>query len=93
VKPAALLARAGVDVAQRGPRTERAVTDDELGLVQPAALHVPKDASPALGALPVAVLHGEELLLAVLAHADHDQQAHLRVLAEPDAHVDAVMNR
>ena len=39
----------------------RAVADHELGLVQPAALHIAEHAGPALGALAVTVLDGEQL--------------------------------
>jgi hypothetical protein len=38
----------------------------------------------------VSALDRQQLLLAVLTHADHDQQADLRVLAEPHGDVDAV---
>ena len=79
-----------VDVTERGPRAERAVTDHELGLVEPAALQIAEHARPALGALAVAVLDREQLLLAVLAHADHDQQTHLRILTEAHGDMDAV---
>lgn len=43
-----------------------------------------------LGRLAIAVRDGQQLLDAVLADADHDQQAHLRVLTEPDPDVDSV---
>ena len=90
MKPAALLARAGVNVAQRGPRAQGAVTDDQLGLVQATALDVTEHAGPDSVALAVAVLDRQQLLLAVLADADHDQQTHLRVLTETDGDVDPV---
>jgi hypothetical protein len=86
VHPALLAARAGVDVPERRPRTQRAVAADELGLVETAIAQVAQDDRPGLGALAVAVLDREQLLDAVLADADDDQQAQLVVLAE--AHLD-----
>ena len=67
VEPAALLARAGEDVPERGPCTQRAVADDELGLVQAAALHAAEHAGPGLGRLAVAILDRQELLLCTRA--------------------------
>ncbi len=90
VNPTPLLACFGEHVAQRRPRSERAVADDELGAVQPAALHVAEHARPRVARLAVAVLHGEQLLLAVLAHADHHEQAQLVVLAQAHRHVHPV---
>ena len=90
MNPAALLSGAGEHVAQRGPRAERAVAGHELRLVQPAVAQIAEHRRPRVLALAVAVLDREQLLLAVLADADHDQQAQLGILAEPDADVDAV---
>src|SRR4051812_43191445 len=78
------------DVPERRPRTQRAVADHELGFVEPAVLEIAHDRGPGLGALAVAVLDREQLLDAVLAHTDHDQQAQPIVLAEPDRDMDAV---
>jgi len=50
--------------------------------VQAAGLEVAQHDSPRLAALAVAILHSEQLLLAVLANAEHDEQAHAVVLAE-----------
>src|SRR3954451_9079939 len=88
--PTRLAARAGKHVAQRRPRAERAVADHQPGFVQPALLEIAHDRSPGLGALAVAVLDRQELLDAVLAHTDHDEQAEPVVLAEPDRDMDAV---
>ena len=90
MEPAALLARAGEHVSERGPCPERAITDDELRLVQPTTLEIAKHAGPALGRLAVAILDREELLDAVLPDTDHDQQTHLGILAETHLDVDPV---
>jgi hypothetical protein len=90
VHPAALLPSLGEHVAQRRPGPERAVTDDELRTVQPAALEITQHARPGVGGLAVAVLDRQELLGAVLANADHDQQAQPVVLAQADRHVHAI---
>jgi hypothetical protein len=45
---------------------------------------------PGLGRLAVAVLDGQQLLLAVVADADHDQQAELVVLAQAYRDMDTV---
>ena len=90
MNPAALLPGSGEHVAQRGPRAERAVAGHELRLVQPAVAQIAEHGRPRVLALAVAVLDREQLLLAVLADADHHQQAQLRILAEADADVHAV---
>ena len=90
MNPAALLSRAGEHVAQRGPRAERAVAGHELRLVHPAVAQIAEHGRPRVLALAVAVLDREQLLLPVLANADHHQQAQLGILAEPDADVHAV---
>ena len=55
----------------------------------PSALESAQEAGPALGAFPVAVLDGDQLLRAVEAHPDHHQRAQ-SVLLQADAEVDAV---
>jgi len=77
-------------VAQRRPRAQRAVADDQLGRVQPAALHRAQHLGPGLAALAVAVVDRQQLLDPVLAHADHHQQAQPIVLAQAHRHVHAV---
>jgi hypothetical protein len=89
VEPAALLACSRVDVAQCGPRAPRR-SRRRRAWARFAALEGAEHAGPALGRLAVAVLDREQLLGAVLADADHDQQAKLRVLAEADLDVDPV---
>jgi NAD(P)-dependent dehydrogenase (short-subunit alcohol dehydrogenase family) len=79
-----------VHVAECRPRAECAVTDDELRLVRSAGLEIAHQLGPRLGALAVAVLDREELLDAVAADADHDEQAQPVVLTEAHADVDAV---
>ena len=75
---------------QRGPRAERAVTGHELRLVHATVAQIAEHGRPRVLALAVAVLDREQLLAAVLADADHDQQAQPRVLAEADTDVHAV---
>jgi len=82
VHPAALLARAGKHIAQGGPRPERAVAGHQPRLAQPAVAEVAQDRRPGVGALAVAVLDSEQLLDAVLAHPDDDEQAQPVVLAQ-----------
>src|ERR1035438_4488072 len=55
-----------------------------------AALEIPEHAGPPLRALAIAVLDGEQFLDAILPDADHDQQAHLRILTEADLDVDPI---
>ena len=89
--PAGLAARLRVDVAQGRPDPERAVAGDEPGRLREAApLQVAQHARPRLGRLAVAVLDREQLLGALLADADHDQQAELGIVAQAHGHVDAV---
>jgi hypothetical protein len=85
-----VLSGLGEHVPECRPRPERAVADHELRAAKPATLHIPEHPRPALGRLAVAVLHGQQLLGGVLAHADHDQQAQLVVLPEPHPDMDAV---
>ena len=81
--PAGLPARAGEHVPERRPGAQRAVADHEPGLVEAAVLEVAHHRGPGLGALAVAVLDGKQLLGAILADTDHDQQAQPVVLTEP----------
>ena len=50
----------------------------------PAVAQIAEHRCPRVLALAVAVLDREQLLLAVLPDTDHDQQAELGILAEPD---------
>src|ERR1700676_4855100 len=84
--PASLLARRGPDLARRGPEAQRAVTHRYHRRGHPAPLEVAQQRLPALGALPVAILDREQLLLAVGPRADHHQRAEPVVL-EPDVEV------
>jgi hypothetical protein len=93
VNPASLLARAGEHAAQRRPRAQRAVASYELRLVHPAVAEIAEHRAPGILALAVALLDREQLLAAVLTDTDHDQQAQLGVLTEPDGHVTPSTNR
>jgi hypothetical protein len=90
VHPAALLLGCGEHGAQRGPRAQRSVAGHQLGLAEPAVAQIAQHRRPRVFALAVAVLDGEQLLVPVFADADHDQHAHLGVLAEAHSHVDTV---
>src|SRR5438067_1546276 len=90
VNPAALLSRAREHVAQRGPGAQRAVAGHQLRLTHPAIAEIAEHSCPRVLGLAVAVLDRQQLLLAIFPDPDHDQQAQLRVLAEPDADVHTV---
>src|SRR5216684_6017306 len=70
VTPAGLLAGLGPDLARRSPEPQRAVAHRHHRRGQPAPLELAQQRLPALGALPVAVLDREQLLLAVGPRAD-----------------------
>ena len=72
VNPAALLRGSGKYVAQCGPRAERAVAGHELRLVHATVAQIAEHGRPRVLALAVAVFDRQQLLLAVLADADHD---------------------
>jgi hypothetical protein len=90
VHPAALLASAGEHVPQRRPSAERAVAAHQARLVETAIAQIAQHGGPGVGALAVAVFDCEQLLHAVLAHADHDQQAQPVVLAKTDRDMHAI---
>ena len=52
------------------PEAERAIADRERRSFEPSGLQVAQHCEPALAALPVAVLHGHELLASVPAYPD-----------------------
>jgi hypothetical protein len=89
VEPAALFSGLGEHVAQRGPEPERTVTDREHRSAHPAALAAAEQIGPGLGGLALTVIERDQLLGAIRADTDDDQQAHL-VLGEPDLEVDPV---
>src|SRR6202040_3277904 len=69
----------------------RAIDDEEFRTPQPAIDEVSKDSAPGLGALAAHALDREQHLLAVLAHAENDQQRDGgRLAVEPHAHHGAV---
>ena len=74
--------------AAHAPSAPSPVTS--FGSFMPAVAQVAEHGRPGVLALAVAVLDREQLLLAVLTDADHDQQAQLGILAEPHADVHAV---
>jgi len=86
--PAALVAGRREDLVERRPQAQRAVAAGQQRRRQPAIPQA-QHARPGGAALAVAELHGEELLAAVLARPDHDQQAAVLGL-QPRAEVDAV---
>jgi hypothetical protein len=90
VNPATLLPGAGEHGAKGRPRTERAITGHELRLVHPPVAQIAEHGAPGVLGLAITVLDRQQLLLAVLADTNHDQQAQLGILAEADADVDAI---
>src|ERR1700719_4493110 len=87
--PAGLLARCGPDLARRGPKAQRAVAYRYHRRGHATPLELAQQRLPALGALPVAVLDREQLLLAVGPRPDHDQRTE-PVLFEPDVEVHSI---
>src|SRR5258708_35695430 len=74
-----------------GTHTRRAIDDEEFRPPQPAIDEVSEDSAPGLGALAAHALDREQHLLAVLAHAENDQQRdRCRLAVEPHAHHGAV---
>jgi len=63
VTPAALLASLGPDLTGRGPEPQRTVADRENRCDHSAPLEIAQHRLPALGALTIAVLDREQLLL------------------------------
>jgi hypothetical protein len=62
----------------------------EHGRPHPPPLQVAEQMRPAFGALPEAVLDGDELLRPIRPDSDHHQQAEPVLLAQPCVHVHAV---
>ena len=89
MEPAPLLDGLGEHLTQRRPEPQRPVADGEHRGAHAAPLGRAEQVQPGLGGLAVPVLEGDQLLGAIGADADHDQQAHL-VLAEADLEVDPV---
>src|ERR1035437_1101127 len=87
--PAALLPGLGEHLAQRSPESQCPVSRRQDRGAHAAAGGVAEQVSAGLGGLPVPVGQRDELLAAVGADADHDQQAQL-VLLQADVDVDAV---
>jgi len=68
-----------------------AVDDQELWLPQPALDEIVEHGAPRLAGLATHVLDGQQHLLAVLAHPEHDQEHDRGGLAiEPDPHHGAI---
>ena len=66
LQPTTLMSSAGIDLVERLPEAERAVTDRDLGRNgQPAPLHLDQELTPALNALPDADLEADQLLPAL----------------------------
>jgi hypothetical protein len=89
MEPAALFPGLREDLAQRAPEPQRPVAGRQHRGPHAAAGAVAQQVRPRLRGLPVPVRQGDELLAAIGADADHDQQAQL-VLLQPDVHVDPV---
>jgi hypothetical protein len=89
VDPVALLAGGWEHVAEGRPQAQRAVPDRDHRRPHPAAPQIPQDLRPAVGGLPLAIGHRDQLLGAVGAHA-HDHQAAQASLLQPHPEVHAV---
>jgi hypothetical protein len=99
VNPAPLVPCRREHLAEGLPQAHRAVADDELGVAQAAPAAVAQQVGPRLGGLPQPLGQGDQLLGAVQAHPEQDQDAGVR-LAEADLgvapvgpHVDEVAFR
>ena len=76
---------------QRLLQPSPAVDDQELWLAQPALDEIVEHGAPRLAGLATHVLDGQQHLLAVLAHPEHDQEHDRGGLAiEPDPHHGAI---
>jgi hypothetical protein len=62
VDPVALVAGSWEDVAERRPQPQRAVPDRDHRRLHPAPPQIPQDLRPAVGRLPLAVGHRDQLL-------------------------------
>jgi site-specific DNA recombinase len=88
--PAPLLLRRAPHLAHRLPEPQRPVPDRQGGFdLQPTGLAVQQELPPRLLALPVAVGHGDQLLLAV-GGRPHQHQDALPAALQADVEVDAV---
>ncbi len=83
------MAGGGVDLPEGGPQPQRPIADSEQRRRQAALPQVAQDAGPGLRALAVAQAHRQELLGAIVAGPDDDEQAGVLVL-EPRAEIDPV---
>ncbi len=89
MKPAALFPALGEHLADPGPEPERAVPDRQGRGRHATAFTAAQQIGPRLGRFPVAVSERDQLLAAVGADADHDQQTQL-LLLQAHLEVDAV---
>ena len=80
MNPAALFARAGEHLAQRLPEAQGAVAHGEHRGAHPPPGGIAQQVGPRLSGLPVAGVHGYQLLAPVGAHAHEHQDARLRLL-------------
>ena len=89
VEPAPALPGLGEHLPGGLPEPQRPVTDGQHRGAHAAAGAIAQQVRPRLRRLAVPISEGDQLLAAVGADADHDQQAQL-VLLQPDVHVDPV---
>jgi hypothetical protein len=74
--PAALVLGLGVDLVQRRPEPQPAITDCQQGrLGEPPSLQVSQQLHPGVGTLPVALLHRQQLLVPVGPSSQHHQRS------------------
>jgi hypothetical protein len=88
--PAALLFAFRPDLSKCSPEAQGAISDGQHGWPRRAtSSRVAKHREPAFLALPIAVLHRDQLLAAILAHADQNERAEPVVL-ETDPEVNPI---
>jgi len=78
--PAALLSRLGIDVAQRTPEPQVAITDHQPRCPQTPCSQVPQQRRPALGRRPIAALQRHQHFPTVAQPRNRHQQRRFAVL-------------
>ena len=87
--PAALLLALGPDLSKRCPEAQGTVADGQQWRLDATSGQVAEHREPALLALAIAILHGDQLLAAIFAHTDQNQRAQTLVF-KANAEVNAV---
>src|SRR5947208_13478405 len=94
VDRAALGRHVAPEGGQRLLQPSATVDNQKFWLAQPALDEIVEDGAPSLAGLAAHVLDGQQHLLAVLAHAEHDQERDRGGLpVEPDPHYGAIQDQ